>query len=445
MGGRRHSDQSGSGESDSMKTLRVGICVLATFAVLAFGTVEVWSETILEIGAALLLLWWVGLIALRREKEIHWHPKGWPLLGFIAISALQLMFGGTAYAFLTRVALMKFLACAIIFFLALQSFRTRQDMRMLAWFLMGFGFVVAVFGIIQNYTSQNVLYWYRTLTGGGTPFGPYVNRNHFAGFIELVAPVGMCVLVFRGIRREQQIFVGVLTLVPIAALALTGSRGGIVSFFCEILLIILIARMHRTKFQALAASVLLIIALGAGVWLGAGKILGRFRSAAAHEISSDRRVTMLDGAWQMFSAHPLFGAGLGTLVSVYPKYETYYDGLIVDHVHNDYLELLAETGIAGGICGLLFLIGLFCEAQSRLKEEQSPFSQAIHAAGIVACFGLLVHGLVDFNFHIPANGLLFLLQVSVVLSPTFRRRSPPPRSPGLYTTSTIDIQHVAKP
>lgn len=428
-----------------MKILRVGICMLVVFAVLAFGTVEVWSETILEIGASLLLLWWLVLVALRREKEIHWDRVGWPVLAFIAVSVLQLMLGGTAYPFLTRVALMKFLACAIIFFLAVQSFRTRQDLRNLVWFLMSFGFVVAVFGIIQNYTSQDVLYWYRPLTGGGTPFGPYVNRNDFAGFIELIAPVGMCLLVFRGIRREQQMFLGVLTLVPIAALALTLSRGGILSLFCEILLITLIAYARRTKFQVLAASLLLMAGLGAGAWLGAGKILGRFRSASAHEISTDRRVTMLEGGWHMFSAHPLAGAGLGTLVSVYPKYETYYDGLVVDHVHNDYVELLAETGIAGGLCGLVFLVMLFCTGWSRLREEQSPSSRAIHASGIVACSGLLVHGLVDFNFHIPANGLLFLLQVSVVLSPTFRRRVPALRSRSLYTTSTIDIQRVAKP
>lgn len=430
-----------------MRILRVGICILTAFAVLAFGTVEVWSETILEIGAAWLLLWWISLIAVRREKEIHWPAIAWPILAFVVLSALQLVLGGTAYSFLTRVALMKFLACAIVFFLAVQSFRTRHDLRGLAWFLMGFGFVVAVFGIIQNYTSQNVLYWYRPLTGGGTPFGPYVNRNDFAGFIELIAPVGMCLLVFRGIRREQQIFVGVLTLVPITALALTASRGGIVSLVCEILLIILVAtfaRAHRRRFQTLAASLFLIIALGAGAWLGAGKILGRFRSSQLHEISGDRRTTMLEGAWHIFRAHPFAGTGLGTLVSVYPRYETFYDGLVVNHVHNDYVELLAETGILGGIFGLVFLIMLFQAARSRLSEEQSPFSQAIHVAGTVSCFGLLVHGLVDFNFHIPANGLLFLLQVSVVLSPTFRRRSPSARSSALYTTSTIDIQRVAK-
>ncbi len=427
-----------------MNIIRAGICVLAALAVLAFGTVEVWSETILEIGAAALLLWWIGLITLHRQEEIHWPRILWPLVAFLGIVALQLSFGITAYPFLTRVALMKLLACAILFFLALQAFRRRHDLRILAWFLMFFGFAVSVFGIIQNYTSQYVLYWYRPLTGGGTPFGPYVNRNDFAGFIELIAPVGMCLLAFRGVRREQQVFVGVLTLVPVAALILTASRGGLVSFFCEMVLIGLISRARRAKFQAVAASVLLIVALGVGAWLGAGKVLGRFESSNFHEISADRRVTMFKGAWHMFLSHPLTGTGLGTLVAVYPKYETYYDGLVADHVHNDYAELLAETGIAGALCGLAFLGTLFHAALFKLNQEQSPFSHAIHAAGFVACFGLLVHGLVDFNFHIPANGLLFLLQVSLVVSPAFRRRSPSLESPALYTTSTIDIQRAAK-
>lgn len=427
-----------------MNIVRAGICVLAAFAVLAFGTVEVWSETILEIGAAALLLWWIGLIALHRHEEIHWPGILWPIVAFLGIVALQLSFGITAYPFLTRVALMKLLACAILFFLALQAFRHRPDLRILAWFLMCFGFAVSVFGIIQNYTSQYVLYWSRPLTGGGAPFGPYVNRNHFAGFIELIAPVGMSLLAFRGIRREQQVFVGVLTLVPIAALILTTSRGGLVSFFCEVVLIGLIARARRARFQAIAASVLLLVALGVGAWLGSGKVLERFESSNLHEISADRRVTMLKGAWNMFRSHPLTGTGLGTLVAVYPKYETYYDGLVVDHVHDDYAELLAETGIAGALCGLLFLGMLVYAAYSKINQEQSPFSQSIHVAGIVACFGLLVHGLVDFNFHIPANGLLFLLQVSAMISPAFRRRSPSLESRALYTTSTIDIQRAAK-
>ena len=135
-------------------------------------------------------------------------------------------------------------------------------------------------------------------------------------------------------------------------------------------------------------------------------------------------MSMLRGAWHIFLDHRLSGTGLGTLVAVYPKYETLYDGKIVDHAHDDYAELLAETGVAGGLCGLVFLLMLFRQSAKRLAEEQSAFSQAFHVAGAVACIGLLIHSLVDFNMHIPANGLLFLLQSAVIISPVYypRRR-----------------------
>ncbi len=405
-----------------MRAIRVGICVLAAFAVLAFGTVEIWSESILEGGAAALFLWWAILVFLRRDIEIRWNRIFWPVLAFLGIVSVQLAFGVTAYPFLTRVALLKVVACALLFFLSVQSFRTRHDLRFVAWFLMSFGFVVAVLGIAQNYTSHEVLYWFRPLTEGGSPFGPYVDRDHFAGFMELVVPVGMSLIVLRGVPREQMMFTGILTLLPILALVLTGSRGGIVSLVFEVGLLAALMRVRKARFQGAAVAAILLTALAALMWLGAGKVLDRMKESSA-DLSADRRVTMLKGAWHIFLDHPLAGTGLGTLVAVYPKYEAFYDGRIVDHVHDDYAEALAETGVAGGLCGLAFLVLLFRDARRRLLTEgQSPFSQAVHTAGTVACAGLLVHSLVDFNLHIPANGLVFLLQAAVVLSPAFHRR-----------------------
>src|SRR5579859_992155 len=167
-----------------MKLVRISICVLIAFSVLAFGTMEIWSESILEAGAALLFLWWAILVFRHREIEIYWSAVYWPLLAFLGIATLQLVFGATAYPFLTGVALLKISACSLLFFLARQAFRSRRDLRVLTWFLMCFAFAVAVFGIGQNFTSHYVLYWYRPLTGGGDPFGPYVNRNDFAGLID---------------------------------------------------------------------------------------------------------------------------------------------------------------------------------------------------------------------------------------------------------------------
>lgn len=417
---------------------------MVAFAVLAFGTVEVWSESVLEIGAAGLLLWRAASVIRDREQPIYFPPILWPIAAFVGIESLQLAVGGSAYPFLTRVALMKMLACFTIFFVSIQAFRTRHDLKVLVWFLMCFGFLVAVFGIAQNYTSHNVIYWSRPLTRGGSPFGPYVDRDHFAGFMELIAPVGLCMLTFRGVRREQQMLVGVLTLIPIVALILTASRGGIVTLVCEIALITLIARSRRRKFGGMAVSVVLILAVALVGWLGAGKVLGRLKSPDLKEISTDRRISMLEGAWGIFQNHPFAGTGLGTLVAVYPKYETDYDGRIVDHVHDDYAELLAETGVIGGLCGLAFLGIFFYTAMLRLAADQGSFSQAIHAAGFVACLGLLIHGFVDFNFHIPANGLTFLVQLSAVVSPAFARREAVGSTRAVYKTSAIDFRRVSR-
>ena len=410
-----------------MKILRLGIIVLLAFTVLAFGTVEVWSETLLEVGAALLLLWWAFLVFRHREMEIHWDAVFWPLGSFLALVALQLALGLTAYPFLTCVAFLKIAACFVLFFIACQVFRERHDLRVLAWFLMCFAFAVSVFGIVQNFTSHDILYWTRPLTGGGSPFGPYVNRNDFAGLMEMLVPFGLSAMLFQGVRREQLPFVGILTVIPMAALVLTGSRGGITSFAFEVVLLVLLMRLRSARRpQALILASVLLVAIVLLGWIGVSKVLDRFSSPNLSDLSADRRITMLRGTWHVFLEHPVLGAGLGTLVAVYPRYETYYDGRIVDHAHDDYAEALAETGVAGGLCGLAFFLILFIEARKKLSADQSSFSLAIHAAACTGCAGMITHSIVDFNLHIPANGLIFLLLIAIAISPALPRRRPAP-------------------
>jgi hypothetical protein len=80
------------------------------------------------------------------------------------------------------------------------------------------------------------------------------------------------------------------------------------------------------------------------------------------------------------------------------------------------MEMLAETGVVGGLCGLAFLWILFREAKSCYVAEQGHFSRALHAGAVTGLCGLLLHSFVDFNLHIPANAVLFLLQVYLATS-----------------------------
>ena len=201
-----------------MKVVRAGLYFLFAFSVLAFGGVEVWSESVVEIGAAALLVLWAAIAYGQPEVKLEWNPLNWPLLGLIGIGLLQLLFRTTAYAYFTRTELLNLTAYLIVFFLAAQVFRKRRELTGLAWFLILLGFVVSLFGIIQHFTSSSKIYWYLELPLGGDLFGPYVNRNHFAGFMELLLPVGLGLMVFRGLRRDLFPLATLLTIIPVSAL-----------------------------------------------------------------------------------------------------------------------------------------------------------------------------------------------------------------------------------
>jgi len=394
-----------------MGFLRNGICVLAAFAVLAHGAVEPWSEAVLEIGAAVLLLAWSWMATTNSEMKLVWNPLLWPLIGFWIVGALQLVTGTTAVSFLTRIELLKFSALLALFFLCVQTYRTRSHWRNFVWFLLILGFAVSLFAILQHFTFNGKLYWLRELQYGGVPFGPFVNRNHFAGLAELLIPPGLAILILGGERRDQLPLITLFTLLPIGALFLSASRGGIISFVAEVgFFIILIIARRREKKVLVAAALIFTLAVILVSWLGIGAALDRFATYKKLETSEGRRVEMLHDSLRIFHDHRVMGTGLGTLQEVFPPYETFYDGLVVNHSHNDYAEALAETGAIGGLCGLVFLVLLFWTAWKILSLEGDPRSFAYHAGALVACLGLLVHAGVDFNFHIPSNALIFLLQ-----------------------------------
>jgi len=397
-----------------MSSIRTGICALVAFAVLAHGAVEPWSEAVLEIGAAVLLLVWSWKALTVSELKLVWNPLLWPLLGFWLVAAFQLAFGITAIPFLTSIELLKYSALLTLFFLCVQSYRTRAHWRNFVWFLLSLGFAVSLFSILQHFTFNGKLYWVRELQYGGIPFGPYVNRNHFAGLMELLIPPGLAIQILGGERRDQLPLVTLFTLLPIGALFLSASRGGIISFVAEVafLTILIVARRREKKVLAAAAPILILAAILVS-WLGIGAALDRFATYKKLETSEGRRVEMLHDTLRIYRDHPILGTGLGTLQEVFPLYETAYDGLVVNHSHNDYAETLAETGTIGGLCGLVFLLCLFWMAWKILNAGGDPRSFAYHAGALVACLGLLVHAGVDFNFHIPSNALIFLLQAAL--------------------------------
>ncbi len=401
-----------------MKVIRIGICLLVGFTVFAHGAVEAWSEAVLEIGAAVLLAIWGVSAFTGRITDWHWNPLGWPLLGLWCLAMLQYVSRLTAYPYLTKIEVLKLGAYLVLFFLTIQAFRTTAQWKAFVWFLLVLSFCVSLFGIIQHFTFNGKLYWVRELRFGGAPFGPYVNRNHFAGLMELLIPSGLAILLLRAVRRDQLPLVALFTIVPAGALFLSASRGGITSFLLQLALLLILVWLRKRGSKTLAAASIVFLLMAAMVaWLGGvGRALERFSGFRSLEISEARRLAMTKDSWRVFLDHPWMGTGLGTLIAVYPRYESVYDGKVVNHAHNDYVELLAETGLLGGLTFALFLGLLTWQGIVRLRASDTVFDLAIRIGGLAACAGLLVHSFVDYNLHIPSNALLFLLQAGAASS-----------------------------
>src|ERR1700730_681624 len=407
-----------------MKLYRLAFCVLLAFSVLAYGGVEEWSQAVLEAGAGVLLAAWAFRQYRKKTEQVIVSPLLFSLVAFALVPRAKRVLHTTASTYPTRVELQLLMAYIVMLFVMMQAYYRSSHWRGFIWFLMGLSFFVSIFGILQHLTFNGKLYWFRVMRYGGYPFGPYVSRNHFAGFAEILIPVALVPLVLGKVRRERLFLVGLFTLVPIVALLLSASRGGIVSFAVQMLILfsLLLVRRLQSKYM-LVGGVLVLCAILAVSWIGVQEVLQRFSTYQSLDVSMGKRASMRHDTWKIILDHPALGTGLGTIQMVFPPYESNYDARIVNHSHNDYVEALAETGVAGGICCLWFLGILFVESVKGLKDLGSSFGAALNLSGLVGCCGLLVHSLVDFNLHIPANALLFF--VSAHLATTRLQTSPP--------------------
>jgi O-antigen ligase len=407
-----------------VKLIRIGICALVVFGVASHGAVEDWARAVFEIGAGLLFLAWAVGAYLTQESQLAVSPLLLPLVSLALIVLGQWVFHRTASSYSTRMELQLLLADILILFLVAQAFRSLEEWRGLVWFVMSFGFLVALFGILQHLTFNGKLYWFREMHYGGIPFGPYANRNHFAGFAELVIPISLVPLVLGKVRRERWFLVSLFAVVPIGALFLSASRGGVVSLAVEVGVLVVWLMVRRTAGKhLLSGGAVLLLAFLMVSWLGVQQLVTRFSSLQSLEVTSGKRAAMSADTWRIFLDHPWMGTGLGTLQIVFPPYETLYDGRIVNHSHNDYLEGLAETGIAGGLCCVWFLGVLLFDSLRRLSQTSGALASTLQLSGLVACLGFLTHSLVDFNLHIPANALLFFLLAQLAVS-DIRQSSP---------------------
>jgi O-antigen ligase len=265
-------------------------------------------------------------------------------------------------------------------------------------------------------------------------FGPYVNRNHFAGYLVMATPlaIGFALEAFSrlrsawGTRRRGWLLLGeslgtavprwaAAAMVLVAGLLASGSRGGVSAFALAALLMPLASRERRRT----ALGVVLLVATGA-LWIGLGGVLSGFEARGIRASRLDLWRDMLP----MVPRFPIFGDGWNAFATAYPWYQTVWKTEWIGEAHNDYLQALLDGGVIGAVLVAGLLLVVFRGAVAR--ASRSPLDLALFAS----LLGFALDGLVDFNGQIPANAATWVaLAALAVVAP----------SPGASATSAPSL------
>ncbi len=399
--------------------LFVVLCLWASVSVFGFGAVYsyIWAPldiSIFLVLACTVLLWALNKIALPRPVLM------WPMLAFGILVVGQLVFHDTRYPGLTWTGLPQLAGCGAIFYLSYVAFLHPPCRRYWSWFLWGMAGVLAAESILQLFNGHKYIYWFHNATYAW-PVGPFVYHNHFAGCMDLLLPV-VLIRSYADLRRRSPDYWIVLlrrSIVPllaVIALILSLSRGGMLIFGFELSLLVvfwMVFFRHRHDSRSVWVLTLLLLIL----LMFSGTVVSRLQVRFGHTFSSSNlweRLQVDVSCWHIFLHHPLIGVGFNTFSVVYPKYQRFDNGKRWVFAHDDYAQLLAETGLLGFLCALwvlaMLLRGLWCLCRVL------PMPSWIYISYFVSLLGFAAYALGDFQFHAPGLALLFWLMAGAAMA-----------------------------
>jgi len=315
----------------------------------------------------------------------------------------------------TQIEMFKILSYGLVSFVIVNTFNKKEQILRFLSVISITGFAIACFGIMQKFTYNGMIYWMQPVPEGASVFGPFVNKNHFAGFMELTIPI-TAIFIFTEKPVEKKILFGFMAAVMLLALFLCLSRAGIISFFTAVSVTFTVLFYRRLKRYLIYVLPAFLIATLSVIFITKNMLVERFATIDKAFFS---RLEIFKDVFRMISDFPVFGAGLGNFGTVFPLYKTIPLDLSFRNAHNDWLDFLAETGIAGFICIAIFIALFFkdllychflgkgrCVLQTDVSMRHDRFVILVIAASLIAILSVILHGFFEINMHIPSNILM---------------------------------------
>jgi len=421
-----------------------------------------WAISVMEIWICLIALGVIWAVAMRRmalPETLSKNPI--PLL---LISATTLWIGfqiiplpAPVLALLSPVAaaipiqtialdpsmaalqLQKSLALTLLFALTLILVNSRSRLKWLAYIIIASAFIQSVAAIALEVSGlQYTLHLYaysdldKLVLPTGRAKGFHSNPDHLAGMLEISLAIGIGLLISmlhshqftswrQHLRQISQTILGpkarlrIILMILCIALVMTHSRMGNSAFFISLIisgiLFLLLSRHASRSVSIFIISLIVLDIIIIGSWIGLKKVVDRIENTTM--AAESQRGDVYADTLTMTEEFRLAGIGAGNYFSAFPAYKQDGPNYYVDHVHNDYLELLLELGIIGSAPLLLLLLFAIIRALISLKQRRSGLLLGMNFASLMAMISILIHSSVDFNLQVPSTAALFTVLVAI--------------------------------
>ncbi|MGZ5088244.1 MAG: O-antigen ligase family protein [Usitatibacter sp.] len=424
----------------------------------AWGVLEAWAFLLL---AAWLLLWGAGWVRVSNPLRRSW--PAWIVLGaWIALQAVHVVpmpvswisalspESARVHSWVadvgirpdmatlsvepnaSRVSLLKTLAYAAVFFLVLAVVNRRSRVLMLARALVYSALVFSVYAVLMHLEGAQLDYFGILIRHGDSASGTFVNRNHFAGYLEMTLAVGIGLLIAtlsdrsadtwkKFVRQtiewilSPKMVLRLALCVLVIALTTTHSRMGNTAFFASLLVAgllgIVLSRYATRNTVLLLASLVAIDLLIVGSWFGVEKLAQRIEQTTVQDVQDREEPAAY--SLDLIRNYPVFGSGPGSFYIVYPGYRKEQAMAFFDHAHNDYAEIASDSGVLGlGLLGAFVAMSLGAALLAQWRRRD-PLMRGMAFACVMGVTAILIHSWVDFNLQIPSNAVYFMVLLAL--------------------------------
>jgi putative inorganic carbon (HCO3(-)) transporter len=458
--------------------MKILLILLLIFTPIAFGSMEIWAFSLMELGIFLIIILSTMQWAFRKPSGVDNHDepilhKKWTfpaiLLGlFLLLVLFQMLslppgllkiLSPKTYAlrlelsslsssvtqlpndsitksfplsflpFTTQIEFFKWFALIALFLFLLQWGALNKGRGTLISVTIFVGIFESLYGMIEFFSGHEHILYVDASSLISSVSGTFINRNYFAGYLLMVIPLAVGYIFHResfngelsmGWRRRlssidgKTYFLAFGVILMILGLLFSASRMGIMSLLLSFTIVALLFR-NPEKRQRLAKTPMLI--LGLAVLWGAWISLDAVisRFFAISDVF-ERRWEIWANTLQIIKDFPLLGSGLGTFTQVFPAYRSFHVEGFVSHAENDLIQLVSEVGVVGVALLMIAFLFLFWRAFSGIRQlsPEDP-RRYIGIGGLVGILALSVHSMVERNIQIPANAFLFTFILALVL------------------------------